>query len=484
MIEAVMFWNEPNNKSALGLRNRPRMADFRRHGADGGARREGGKSRLAARAGRHVAHRPGLRQTDAGLRRARASRRGGDARFSARLEPLADQRLARPPARDPGRDGPAAVDFPRSASPPSARRKCRSSGCGAPPNCCAAGSAASTGIRSTICRAPGPPRRATARRRVRPITGTSTWGCCARTARRSWRSGTSPEFTPELGICQWFHFEDHRLDDAVAWFRRLGVKYLPHGPELGRQLPAERGGVVRPADERPGRVQRDGDVLLHAGAPRHRPAPQQRPAGRGRVRRFLRPDDPALRRVRRDDPGRARVDLKRAAAAPRPRARSPVANRRGRSCRNRHIVGYQGLSSRATSQRQSGAACNRVQTGRPSAPARCAGKLSTEITRSRACIARAALTASSEPEIGPNPVAPILQGGAALEGVQGHARDFAQGGELTERDGTRRVPVAGLPGQSDMIPGRVKPCGRRDVQVGPPVPAGCAACCGTRAVTP
>ena len=37
------------------------------------------------------------------------------------------------------------------------------------------------------------------------------------------------EFTPELGICQWFHFEDHRLDEAVAWLRRLGVKYLRTG---------------------------------------------------------------------------------------------------------------------------------------------------------------------------------------------------------------------------------------------------------------
>jgi beta-xylosidase len=35
--------------------------------------------------------------------------------------------------------------------------------------------------------------------------------------------------TPELGICQWFHFEDHRLDDAVAWMRRLGVTYLRTG---------------------------------------------------------------------------------------------------------------------------------------------------------------------------------------------------------------------------------------------------------------
>jgi beta-xylosidase len=35
--------------------------------------------------------------------------------------------------------------------------------------------------------------------------------------------------TPELGLCQWFHFEDHRLDDAVAWMRRLGVRHLRTG---------------------------------------------------------------------------------------------------------------------------------------------------------------------------------------------------------------------------------------------------------------
>jgi beta-xylosidase len=35
--------------------------------------------------------------------------------------------------------------------------------------------------------------------------------------------------TPALGLCQWFHFEDHRLDDAVTWMRRLGVRYLRTG---------------------------------------------------------------------------------------------------------------------------------------------------------------------------------------------------------------------------------------------------------------
>jgi beta-xylosidase len=36
-------------------------------------------------------------------------------------------------------------------------------------------------------------------------------------------------YAPELGICQWFHFEDPRLDDAVAWLDRLGIKRLRTG---------------------------------------------------------------------------------------------------------------------------------------------------------------------------------------------------------------------------------------------------------------
>ncbi len=35
--------------------------------------------------------------------------------------------------------------------------------------------------------------------------------------------------TPDLGLCQWFHFEDHRLDAAVDWMRRLGVTHLRTG---------------------------------------------------------------------------------------------------------------------------------------------------------------------------------------------------------------------------------------------------------------
>ena len=38
-----------------------------------------------------------------------------------------------------------------------------------------------------------------------------------------------PQYTPEIGICQWFHFEDHRLHDAVRWLNDLGVTYLRTG---------------------------------------------------------------------------------------------------------------------------------------------------------------------------------------------------------------------------------------------------------------
>jgi beta-xylosidase len=33
----------------------------------------------------------------------------------------------------------------------------------------------------------------------------------------------------DFGICQWFHFEDHRLDEAVGWLKRLGVRHLRTG---------------------------------------------------------------------------------------------------------------------------------------------------------------------------------------------------------------------------------------------------------------
>jgi beta-xylosidase len=40
-------------------------------------------------------------------------------------------------------------------------------------------------------------------------------------------------FNPELAICQWFHYEDERLDSTVEWLRKLGVKRLRTGISWG-----------------------------------------------------------------------------------------------------------------------------------------------------------------------------------------------------------------------------------------------------------
>jgi beta-xylosidase len=37
------------------------------------------------------------------------------------------------------------------------------------------------------------------------------------------------DLTPGLGICQWFHFEDPRLDAGVRWLKELGVNRLRTG---------------------------------------------------------------------------------------------------------------------------------------------------------------------------------------------------------------------------------------------------------------
>jgi beta-xylosidase len=41
--------------------------------------------------------------------------------------------------------------------------------------------------------------------------------------------GAFRELAPALGICQWFHFEDPRLEDAARRLRQLGVRHLRTG---------------------------------------------------------------------------------------------------------------------------------------------------------------------------------------------------------------------------------------------------------------
>ena len=37
------------------------------------------------------------------------------------------------------------------------------------------------------------------------------------------------DVTPPFGLCQWIHFQDHRLDSAVRWMTDLGVRHLRTG---------------------------------------------------------------------------------------------------------------------------------------------------------------------------------------------------------------------------------------------------------------
>jgi beta-xylosidase len=40
---------------------------------------------------------------------------------------------------------------------------------------------------------------------------------------------TYREVAGQIGLCQWFHFEDERLDAAVRWFKDLGVRHVRTG---------------------------------------------------------------------------------------------------------------------------------------------------------------------------------------------------------------------------------------------------------------
>jgi beta-xylosidase len=64
--------------------------------------------------------------------------------------------------------------------------------------------------------------------------------------------------TPAFGICQWFHFEDHRLDDSVRWLKQLGVRHLRTGLSWADSL---RPGAAAWFDRQMGALE-DFDVTL------------------------------------------------------------------------------------------------------------------------------------------------------------------------------------------------------------------------------
>ena len=81
----------------------------------------------------------------------------------------------------------------------------------------------------TISRRLGRQRPGTGRPKVLPITGTSIWACSTSTATRNAPLARSTRWRRQWGICQWVHFEDHRLDDTVRWLREFGVTHLRTG---------------------------------------------------------------------------------------------------------------------------------------------------------------------------------------------------------------------------------------------------------------
>ncbi|MCD2325286.1 glycosyl hydrolase [Sphingomonas sp. IC-56] len=86
----------------------------------------------------------------------------------------------------------------------------------------------------------------------------------------------------DLGLMQWFHFEDPRLDDAVAWMKRLGTKRLRTGLSWADSF---RPGAIEWFDRMMGALE-DFDVTVtfcftpaHLGVAPHHTSPARDPQG-------------------------------------------------------------------------------------------------------------------------------------------------------------------------------------------------------------
>ena len=110
-------------------------------------------------------------------------------------------------------------------------------------------------------------------------------------ARRNSRAST-----PGLGVCQWFHFEDPRLDDAVRWLKELGVHHLRTGLSWadisGRTRSSGSTARWRRCEPTSTSPVTFCFTPEHKGVEPHHTSP---PTGPARVRRLLRRDGPSLR---------------------------------------------------------------------------------------------------------------------------------------------------------------------------------------------
>jgi hypothetical protein len=107
-----------------------------------------------------------------------------------------------------------------------------------------------------------------------------------------------PRPRADMGIMQWFHWHDHRLDDAVRWLKDLGVTSLRTGLSWWDSY---RPGWEAWFDRRWRRstLRHHRDLLLHARSSGPGAAPHQPAQGPDVFRRFLRADGGALRPAQR-----------------------------------------------------------------------------------------------------------------------------------------------------------------------------------------
>ena len=198
MIEAAMIWNEPNNKSHWDPEIDPGWARFAEM-ATAAARRSAMNSALAAGARRDFAYRPRLHR-QYGQPRACSNTSTRSASTASRSTGTCGKSTSGRPKLEEIR---AVTDLPVWVTEVGASSFGAEeiAGLGAGTHRRTAdryARRAFTGTASTICPEHGKRRPGTRRPRVRPITGTSAWGCCARTGPRRRRPMNSPNTRPRL----------------------------------------------------------------------------------------------------------------------------------------------------------------------------------------------------------------------------------------------------------------------------------------------
>ena len=307
MIEAVMLWNEPNNKSHWAFEEDPDWAIFAEMTGPGEPGDRGREPAAGQGAGRHLADRSAVHPEHGRQGRAGRGRRRRGPRLPARLEPLADPRVAGQAQGDPGRHRPAGLGL--GGRHLDLRRR---GGAGVRPE--AHGRAADRPRADDPLVQPLRPAARLARHHPPPrgrglvllpplLHGPAARGRLAQAGAAALRRVRAR--ARHLPVVPLRGSPARRRGAVAARPRRAPPA---HRPELGRLLPPERAGLVRPADGGAGGVPRHRHLLLHARAQGRQPAPHQPARRAGRVRRVLRrPWSGATRRAARCTPSRARA---------------------------------------------------------------------------------------------------------------------------------------------------------------------------------